>query len=102
LTLLEEHVRRFNQGVRSGEFGPMVAAFTEDAELVFEGIPIGPFIGRRAIAAAYDAQPPDDEIELLDDDGSYAWARDPDIPAGRMLLTERDGQIARLVVDYDR
>jgi steroid Delta-isomerase len=76
LTLLEEHVRRFNEGVRSGDFGPMVAAFTEDGELVFEGIPVGPFIGRPAIAAAYDAQPPDDEIELLDDDGTYAWARE--------------------------
>ena len=43
----------------------MLDGFTEDAELL-EGIPVGPFRGREAIAAAYRAQPPDDEIELLD------------------------------------
>jgi steroid delta-isomerase len=80
----------------------MVAAFTEDAELRFEGIPVGPFIGRDAIAEAYRAQPPDDEIVLLDADGTYAWAGRPGVPAGRLFLTERAGEIARLVIRYDR
>ncbi len=102
MTLLQEHVERFNAGVRTGDFGPMVAAFSEDAELVFEGIPVGPFAGREAIGAAYAAQPPDDEIVLLDDDGRYAWAKEPDVPAGQMVLTERDSEIARLVIRYDR
>jgi steroid Delta-isomerase len=102
LTLLKQHVERFNEGVRTGDFGPMVAAFSPDAELVFEGIPLGPFAGREAIAAAYRERPPDDEIVLLDGDGTYAWAREPDAPAGRMSLTERDGQIVRLVVEYGR
>jgi steroid delta-isomerase len=100
--MLEAHVDRFNHGVRSGDFGPMVAAFADDAELVFEGIPVGPFVGREAIAEAYRAQPPNDEIVLLDGEGTYAWASAPEIPAGRMLLTERDGEIARLVIRYDR
>ena len=102
MSLLGEHVERFNAGVRSGDFGPMVAAFAEDAELVFEGIPVGPFAGREAIGEAYAAQPPDDEIVLLDGDGTYAWAGEPDVPAGQMLLTEHDGEIARLVIRYDR
>jgi len=102
VSLLERHVERFNEGVRTGDFGPMVAAFSGDAELVFEGIPVGPFAGRDAIAAAYAAQPPDDEIVLLDSDGTYAWAKEPAVPAGQMLLTERDGEIARLVIRYDR
>jgi steroid Delta-isomerase len=102
LTLLERHVRRFNQGVRIGDFGPMVDAFADDAELVFEGIPVGPFIGREAIREAYRSQPPDDEIVLLDGDGTYAWAHEPAIPAGQIFLTERDGEIARLVIRYDR
>lgn len=89
-------------GVRSGDFSRMVAAFSEGAELVFEGIPVGPFAGREAIAAAYAAQPPDDEIVLLDGDGTYAWAKEPETPAGQMFLTERDGEIARLVIRYDR
>ena len=50
--LLADHVARFNAGVRSGDFGPMVDGFTEDGELVFEGIPVGPFRGRVAIASA--------------------------------------------------
>jgi steroid Delta-isomerase len=102
LSLLEEHVERFNAGVRSGDFGPMAAAFAEGAELVFEGIPVGPFAGREAIGAAYAAQPPDDEIVLLDDDGTYAWAKEPETPAGRMFLTEREGKIAHLRIRYDR
>jgi steroid delta-isomerase len=101
LSLIGEHVERFNAGVRSGDFGPMVAAFAEDAELVFEGIPVGPFAGREAIGEAYAAQPPDDEIVLLDGDGTYAWAGEPEVPAGRMFLTEHDGEIARLVIRYD-
>jgi steroid Delta-isomerase len=99
---LQKHVERFNAGVRSGDFGPMVSAFSEDAELVFEGIPVGPFSGRDAIGEAYASQPPNDEIVLLDGDGTYAWAKEPAVPAGQMLLTERDGEIARLVIRYDR
>jgi steroid Delta-isomerase len=102
LSLLGEHVERFNAGVRSGDFGPMVAAFAEDAELVFEGIPVGPFFGREAIGAAYSAQPPDDEIVLLDGDGTYAWAKEPETPAGQMYLTEREGKIAHLRIRYGR
>jgi steroid Delta-isomerase len=102
LTLLEAHVERFNHGVRSGDFGPMVAAFSEDAELVFQGIPVGPFLGREAIGAAYAERPPDDEIVLLDGEGTYAWASEPEVAAGQMFLTERDGEIARLVIRYDR
>ena len=70
--------------------------------MVFEGIPVGPFHGREAIRAAYAAQPPDDEIVLLDPDGTYAWSKKPETPAGQMFLTERDGEIVRLVIRYDR
>jgi steroid delta-isomerase len=106
MSLLEEHVERFNQGVRSGDFGPMVAEFAEDAELHFEGVPVGPFVGRDAIDAAYREQPPDDEVEILgseERDGvivaRYAWLRDGR-QAGEMRLTPRDGQIGKLVVTF--
>jgi hypothetical protein len=48
MRLLDDHVRRFNEAVRSGDFGPMVAAFADDDEPHFEGIPAGPFIGKHA------------------------------------------------------
>jgi ketosteroid isomerase-like protein len=95
LELLAEHVERFNTGVRSGDFAAMVELFADDATLEFEGVPVGPFHGREAIAAAYREQPPDDEIEVLEasEDGDevvarYAWLRD-------------EGRIARLAVTFD-
>jgi len=107
MSLLEQHVARFNQGVRTGDFTQMVAEFAEDAELHFEGVPVGPFVGRDAIDAAYREQPPDDEVEILgseERDGvivaRYAWLREDGRQAGEMRLTPRDGQIGKLVVTF--
>ena len=107
--LFGSHVERFNQGVRTGDFGPMVEAFAQDAELVFEGVPTGPFVGREAIAAAYRNRPPDDEIELLDvaerKDGDvvarYAWRKEDGATAGEMRLSHDGRRITRLVVTFD-
>ena len=66
LNLVRAHVERFNAGVRSGDFGPMVEeGFADNAELAFEGVPVGPFRGKEAIARAYAEQPPDDEVAIL-------------------------------------
>ncbi len=106
--LLDRHVERFNSGVRTGDFGPMLEQFTADAELHFEGVPVGPFVGRSVIAEAYAQNPPDDEIDVLDveSDGDqivarYAWKKDPGRPAGRMVVTRREDRISRLVVTFD-
>ena len=106
--LLEEHVRRFNAGVRSGDFGPMLELFTDDAELTFDGVPAGPFHGREAIGVAYRDRPPDDEIEILGawrrEDfvvASYAWSKGGGRPAGELWLGRSGDRIARLVVTFD-
>jgi steroid delta-isomerase len=106
--LFERHIERFNEGVRTGDFGPMIEEFTADAELHFEGVPVGPFVGRSVIAEAYAQNPPDDEVEVLDveTDGDsivarYAWKKNAGKPAGRMIMTLRDERIARLVVTFD-
>jgi ketosteroid isomerase-like protein len=108
LELLAEHVERFNTSVRSGDFAAMVELFADDATLEFEGVPVGPFHGREAIAAAYREQPPDDEIEVLEasEDGDvvvarYAWSRDEGRAAGDLRLTRDGDRIARLVVTFD-
>jgi steroid delta-isomerase len=106
--MLAEHVRRFNEAVRSGDFGPMLDSFAPDAEMAFEGVPVGPFVGREAIAEAYARQPPDDEVVLLGEsriegdveESDYAWAS-AGTRAGRMILTAREGQIRRLVVTFE-
>jgi hypothetical protein len=105
--LLRAHVERFNTGVRTGDWASMLEQFGDDAELRFEGIPVGPFVGKDAIASGYAAQPPDDEIDVLseDDRGAeivavYAWRREGRA-AGRLILTVREGLIERLVVTFE-
>ena len=106
--LLRRYLAGLNDGVRSGDFSSMLAELTDDAELAFEGIPVGPFRGREAIGAAYRSQPPDDELELLDVDedghggasGTYAWSRRLGVPAGEVQVTVRSGRIARVLVRY--
>src|SRR6266536_3575391 len=108
--LLEDHIERFNAGVETGDFGRMVERFTEDAELVFEGIPVGPFTGRQAIADAYREQPPDDKVAVVSAteraDGTivtrYGWLRDAGRETGEMRITRRGDRIARLVVTFDQ
>ena len=86
----------------------MVRGFTPDAEMVFEGVPVGPFLGREAIAAAYASRPPADEVRLLGRprmegetvESDYAWAADGH-RAGRMIVTASQGLIARLVVTFE-
>ena len=108
VALLHAHVRRFNEAVGSEDFRALVAGFAPDAEMVFEGVPVGPFVGRDAIAEAYARQPPDDEVRLLGEprvdgervESDYAWAAEP-LRAGRMIMSVRDGSIVRLVVTFE-
>lgn len=108
--LLREHVERFNAAVRSGDWAPMLENFGDAAEMDFRGIPVGPFAGKEAIAAAYREQPPDDELRILEQreragrvEARYAWLAEPDVAAGEMFLTAGDdGLIRELVVTFDR
>jgi len=107
--LVRAHIERFNAAVAIGNFEEMVAHFTEDATMSFEGVPVGPFQGREAIAEAYAAQPPDDQLLVLEFlaqnadsvDMSYAWAADPARRAGTMTIERRDALISRLVVRFE-
>jgi steroid delta-isomerase len=109
LEMLAAHVEAFNEGVRTGDFRPMVEGFTPDGEMTFRGVPVGPFGGREAIERAYRDQRPDDELRVLDayerDDevivARYAWAKTPSTTAGEMLITPDGDLIARLVVTFE-
>jgi len=102
VSLLDAHVDRFNEGVRTGDWSGMLELLTEDASLEFDGIPVGPFRGRDAIRAAYTTQPPGDEIVMLDGGPAYAWLREPTERAGEFHLEERGGRIAAIRVVYER
>ncbi len=95
--------------MRTGDWGPMLERFGEDAEMEFRGVPVGPFAGRAAIAAAYREQPPDDELHVLEQrqvdgriEARYAWLAEPDVAAGEIFLTPDNGEIGKLVVTFDR
>ena len=73
--------------MRTGDWEPMLKGFADDAEMEFRGVPVGPFHGRDAIAEAYRAQPPDDELRLLEQreregraEARYAWLAEPTSP----------------------
>src|SRR5215469_401394 len=102
--ILDEHVRLFNQGVRSHDFGPMLDHFSDDAEMYFEGIPVGPSRGRSAIKRAYVEQPPDDEIVVLSKRenpsknlvvGVYAWLKEPKTRAGELKIETKADLIVK-------
>jgi steroid delta-isomerase len=108
IDFLHEYVARHNQGVRTGDWEPLGECFAEDAVFEFEGVPVGPFVGREAIVSAYRERPPDDEVRILSaeeqPDGveaRYAWSVEPERRAGRMLLTLRGEAIERLVVTFE-
>ena len=95
--------------MRTGDWEPMLKGFADDAEMEFRGVPVGPFHGRDAIAEAYRAQPPDDELRLLEQreregraEARYAWLAEPDVAAGELLLAAEDGLIRKLVITFDR
>ena len=105
---MESHVARFNEGVRSGDWEPMLAHFAGEAELHFENVPAGPFVGLDEIRRGYLAQPPDDQIQLLgiqDDEhdrrvtAAFTWLRGG---TGRLVLEHDRGAITRLVVIFDQ
>jgi hypothetical protein len=95
--------------VRTKDFAGMVAGFHDDAQLVFEGVTVGPFAGRAAIEAAYRDQPPDDEVVIVSAeegedgvvDARYSWAGEVPRVAGHMYLTPRHDLVVRLVITFD-
>ena len=105
---LDRHVATFNRAVETGDFAPLVELFAPDARLVFADVPIGPFDGRAAIAAAYEDQPPSDTMAMLDrevaEDGTivqtFSWSADAGERSGEMRLRIADDLIEQLVVSF--
>jgi steroid Delta-isomerase len=106
--LLHDYVGDFNECVRTGDWSQLASWFVDDAELVFDGVPVGPFVGRDAIVAAYRERPPDDQVvtfRTADRDGEvsalYGWLAAPSVVSGRMVLTPAGDRIGRLCVTFE-
>jgi SnoaL-like domain len=102
-----DHIARFNAGVDSGDFGPMIAAFSDDAVFTFEGRSLGPLRGRAEIAAGYRDYPTTDWIEVLSttepDESTvvarFRWVRAGD--AGTITMQHRGEVLTAITVTFD-
>jgi len=111
-SLLKRYIEAHNRAVRYGDFSQLPSLFAAEATMSFHGLPrpFGPFRGRGAIAAAFTAHPPDDELALgdleqLEDDAveaSYRWRAHPETPGGRLRLRATQGRIAELTIHIDK
>ncbi|HEX5187984.1 MAG TPA: hypothetical protein VFW16_00480 [Streptosporangiaceae bacterium] len=109
-TFVSDYVEGFNAAVAAGEFGPLLARFTDDAVLRFENVPPEAasleFAGHQAIADAYAQNPPDDQIDLTGQPVArgehvtvpFAWRRDQS--AGVLDFVLSDGLIGALTVIF--
>jgi len=104
----DDFIAAHNAAVRSGDWEAFSRWFADDAEVRFEGVPVGPFRGRDEIRAAYELRPPDDEVEVrnVTTEGDrtaadYGWLADGGVRAGELRVTW-DGELIReLVITFD-
>jgi steroid Delta-isomerase len=104
----DAYIATHNDAVRSGDWSGFANWFTDDAEVRFEGAPVGPFRGRDAIRAAYQQRPPDDEVEVraVRNDGErtiadYGWASEPGVRAGALRVDWDGDRIRELVITFE-
>jgi steroid Delta-isomerase len=105
---IDRYIASHNAAVRGGDWREFADWFTDDAEVRFEGVPVGPFRGRDTIRRAYEEHPPDDEVEIRAvraEGGStiadYGWARDGGVRAGELRVAWDGDRISELVITIE-
>lgn len=97
-----DHVTAFNQAVTTGDWATFATRFAENAVMSFVQVPVGPFEGRTAIAAAYRENPPTETMTLLEDKEELARFRWSGGGTGSMELRwAPDGAVQALTVSFD-
>ena len=102
---VREHERLFNEAVRAGDFTEFMKTFSDDAMMGFDGVPIGPYRGREAIAEAYATRPPDDTMsiwsieEVAPDTADVRFDWDAG-GGGAMRVKWQDGLIAGMTISF--
>jgi len=102
--ILDEYIRRHDDCVGKGDFAPVASLFDLDAELVFMGVPLGPFHGPHAIRQAFCDHPPAGKLRIvsLDEKDRHAVRATFESGVGgkgSLTLTTRNGLIDRLIID---
>jgi steroid delta-isomerase len=108
MSTIDRYIATHNAAVRSGDWSAFSEWFTDDAEVRFAGVPVGPFRGRDEIRAAYESQPPDDEVEVRNvrtaenrTVADYGWAADPGTRAGELRITWDGDRVSELVITFE-
>ena len=108
MSSIDEYIETHNAAVGSGDWEAFSRWFADDAEVRFEGVPVGPFRGRDEIRAAYESRPPDDEVEVrnVSSDGDrtvadYGWGAEPGVRAGELRVTWDGDLIRELVITFE-
>ena len=101
---VSRHQMLFNEGVRTGDFGPWLDTFTDDVAVTYTGLPIGPFHGRDALAGVYAEHPPSSPMRVesskIEGDrvtGDFIWIDAPET-GGVFVLTLRGDRVASMDV----
>ena len=99
------HIERFNAAVRSGDWDEFVATLDPAAVMTFDGVPVGPFVGRETIAEAYATNPPTDTMAIhkIETEGGaeivrFGWSRGG---AGTLTIRRGPGGITELAVSFE-
>jgi hypothetical protein len=107
-SLLRQYVALHNRCVESCDFSPLSKIFHPLAEMHFQGIALGPFIGREAILKAFQNHPPTARIAILEQNthqsishATYAWLEDSHRPAGRLHIEANEDMILRITISID-
>ena len=105
---IDAYVASHNRAVRTGDWTAFATWFTDDAEVRFEGVPVGPFRGREGIRRAYEQRPPDGEVVIRNvrEDGErtvadYGWVADEGTRAGELRLEWEGERIRELVITFE-
>jgi ketosteroid isomerase-like protein len=103
--LLEQHVGLFNEAVRTGDYGALLATFADHAVMTFVDVAVGPFRGKREITYAYATRGPSDTIALIGmeengHDGVIALFEWDAGGTGRMLLRWHSGTLTELAITF--
>jgi steroid Delta-isomerase len=108
MSSFDEYIEAHNAAVRSGDWEAFSRWFADDAEVRFEGVPVGPFRGRDEIQEAYESRPPDDEVEVRNvrterdrTVADYGWAADQGVRAGELRVSWEGDLIRELVITFE-
>jgi hypothetical protein len=105
LNLLEQYVLLHNYGIDTGDFGPMLILFADNAVFEFEDQRIGSFEGIETITGVFRRQAPSTKLsisQIAENDGiasaDYANENRPNIRLGSLTLKPEGDKINHLYI----